>query len=301
MPDDAPPPPVLAARDSDVGGMLVRRALPTRGRRLIGAWCFLDQAGPVEIAGGPGMRVGPHPHIGLQTFTWMIEGELLHRDSLGHAQRIAPGQVNLMTAGRGIAHSEESPGAHGPRVLLAQLWIALPDRVRHCAPSFEHHADIPVVAHQGLVASVLVGSALGARSPVRVHSPLVGLDLLTPAAARAHLPLEVGFEHGVVVLEGEATVAGQALAPGQLMYVPPGHGALTLETHGRARALLIGGAPFEEPVLMFWNYVARTPDEIAEAAAQWNAGDPRFGEVRGFDGPRLDSPLPPPGLRASSG
>lgn len=287
------------ARLADVGGMPIRRALPVRGKRLVGAWCFLDHAGPADIHDSAGMRVGPHPHTGLQTFTWMIEGELLHRDSLGHVQLIRPGQVNLMTAGRGIAHSEESPVPHPPRIQAAQLWIALPDRFRHCDPEFRHYPDIPVLTRDGFRVSVLVGDFLGARSPVRVYTPLLGADLLAEGSAATTLPLREEFEYGAIVLEGEAVIGGQAIAPGELLDLGSGNASLTLATNARARVLLLGGAPLGEEVLLFWNFVGRSPEEMAEAARQWNAGDARFGEVHGFDGPRIPAPEVPAGLKAS--
>lgn len=166
---------LILARAAEVGGLMLRRALPSRERRLIGAWCFLDHAGPADISQTAGMREGPHPHTGLQTFTWMIEGEILHRDSLGHEQLIRPGQVNLMTAGRGIVHSEESLPEHPPRLQAAQLWIALPDAQRHCEPAFEHYPNLPVLERDGFRMTLLVGEALGQRSPVRVYTPLFGM------------------------------------------------------------------------------------------------------------------------------
>lgn len=287
----------VAAREADVGGLLIRRALPVAGKRLVGAWCFLDHLGPADIGDGPGMRVGPHPHTGLQTFTWMIDGEILHRDSLGYVQPIRPGQVNLMIAGRGISHSEESPQPHPPRLQAAQLWIALPEHMRQCAPAFEHYPDIPVLAHGGYAVSVLVGEFLGTVSPVRVHTPLLGVDLHATADAAATLPLRPDFEYAALVLEGEVTVSGETLAPGTLLDLGTGNDTLAVASRGRARVLLIGGEPLAEEVLLFWNFVARNAQEVAEYTRLWNAGDARFGEVQGFAGPRLAAPEPPAGLK----
>jgi redox-sensitive bicupin YhaK (pirin superfamily) len=267
----------------------IRRALPSRARRMIGAWCFLDHAGPLALKRGNELRVGPHPHIGLQTFTWMIEGEILHRDSLGNAQRIRPGQVNLMTAGRGISHSEESVPVSAARMQTAQLWIALPDAQRGMEPAFENYPELPLANLGGFKITVLAGEACGERSPVRVHSPMLGLDLAAAGAAQASLPLDPAFEHGVLVLEGEAQVAGQSLSAGTLLYLPPGTSSLVLRCSAAARLLLIGGVPFGEPVLLWWNFVARSQEELARATADWNAGR-AFGEVRGYDGPRLAAP-----------
>ena len=267
--------------------LTVRRALPARARRTIGAWCFLDHAGPAPPAGAP-LRIGPHPHIGPQTFTWMIEGEMLHRDSLGYRQPIRPGQVNLMTAGRGIAHSEESLdpalGMH-----LAQLWIALPKGKQEREPAFEHFPELPIVERGGFRMNVLVGEVDGQRSPVPSYTPLLGIDLASAQAAETELPLDRSYEHGVVILEGECTVDGEPLPRDTLLYAAPGIDRIVLRSNGRARALLVGGAPFGEPIILWWNFVARTQDEIVRATNDWNAHR-RFGEVEGFDGPRLVAP-----------
>jgi hypothetical protein len=286
----------IPARIADVGGMPLRRVLPSRHQRLIGAWCFLDHAGPADVRDSGGMRVGPHPHIGLQTFTWMIEGELIHRDSLGYVQRIRPGQVNLMTAGRGIAHSEESPADRPPRLQAAQLWIALPEAQRQCDPAFEHYPELPVVNRDGFQVTLLVGAWLGLQSPVRVHSPLLGADLTASDAATTTVPLRPDFEYGVMVLEGGATVAGEALQPGELLAWPTGGDSLEIRSDGPVRLLLIGGAPLGEEVLLWWNFVARRQEEVAAATAHWNAGT-HFGEVTGFDGPRLVAPPLPGNLK----
>ena len=255
----------------------VARALPHRARRTVGAWCFLDHAGPVQFAPGKGMHVGAHPHIGLQTFTWLIEGEVVHRDSLGNEQVIRPGQVNLMTAGRGIAHTEDSV-LDGTRLHAAQLWIALPEGERRREPAFQNHPDLPIVETGGFRATVLAGSTLGRTSPARVYTPLVGIDLDAAGAARTEVPLEPGFEHAALVLRGAATVGGEALAPGEWLYFAPGRSALELRCDAPAHLLLVGGEPMDEPVLIWWNFVARTQDEMQAALDDWNAG--RFAAVR---------------------
>jgi quercetin 2,3-dioxygenase len=280
---------LLPARITDLGeGMQVQRALPTRGRRMVGAWCFLDHVGPGEFAAGHGLRVGPHPHIGLQTFTWMIEGELLHRDSLGFEQWIRPGQVNLMTAGRGIAHAEESPAAAG-RVHAAQLWIALPDARRHMAPAFEHHPQLPSLPLDGWTATLLVGGLLGASSPVAVHSPLLGVDLHATHGGELTLPLQSAFEHALLCLEGAAEIDGVRLAPGALLYLGLQREQLLLRAEAGTRLLLVGGAPFGEEVLLWWNFVARNAEEVQRATDQWNRGE-GFGEVPGTALARLVAP-----------
>ena len=212
----------IAARHADLGGgFAIARALPTAARRTVGAWCFLDHAGPARFPPGRGMQVGPHPHIGLQTFTWMIEGEVLHNDSLGNRQVIRPGEVNLMSAGRGIAHSEESVGDSGA-VHAAQLWIALPDAHRHGEPAFVHHAQLPVVQADGFRVTVLAGRAFEQQSPVPLFSELVGVDLTAERAARTRIDLEPRFEHALLCLRGHARVDGEPIQPGTLLYAAPG-------------------------------------------------------------------------------
>jgi redox-sensitive bicupin YhaK (pirin superfamily) len=270
-------------------GFEIRRALPNRRRRMVGAWCFLDHAGPADYAAGGGLVVGPHPHIGLQTFSWMIEGRILHTDSLGYRQWIHPGQVNLMTAGRGIAHAEDSPADAPGRFQLAQLWIALPDAERHREPSFHHYPELPVIELGGFRITVLAGTFRGERAPAEVFSPLVGLDLASPGAARAELEIDPAFEHGAMTLEGEATVAGERLAAGALLYFPPGRDRLAVDTNAAARLLLLGGRPFGEEILLWWNFVARSYGEMEQATRDWLEGG-RFGEVRGARGAPLVAP-----------
>lgn len=286
---DCPVSQRLEVRSSLLGqGLSIRRALPHRQRRMIGAWCFLDHAGPLHHGPGEGLAVGPHPHIGLQTFSWMIAGEILHRDSLGCEQILRPGQVNLMTAGRGIVHSEDAVNDQPGSLHLAQLWIALPEAERHRPPGFHHHPDLPRVGVGGFTATVLVGRALGEAAPAAVYSPLVGLDFSAAGAAGAELPLEPDFEYGALVLEGAARVDGNLLDGDALLYLGRGRSGLALACDGPARVLLIGGEPFGEEILQWWNFVARTPEEIRRAAEDWHGG--RFGEVRGSPSPPLKAP-----------
>ncbi len=283
----------IPARTAEIGGGVpVARMLPSRHRRTIGAWCFLDHAGPARFAAGQGLRVGPHPHTGLQTFTWMLEGEVLHRDSLGNEQVIRAGQVNLMTAGRGIAHTEESVAGE-TRLHTAQLWIALPARVADMAPRFDHYPDLPRWSEGGAEAVLLAGAFMGRQSPVLVHTPLVGVDWHAPRDAALTLALDPAFEYGLVPLTGPATVQGQALAADELLYLPPGAGTLRLELPAGTRALLIGGAPFGEDITIWWNFVGHGKPYIAQAQRDWQAHSERFGEVRGFDGPRIEAPPVP--------
>jgi len=279
----------IPARTVDVGGMPVRRVLPVRERRLVGAWCFFDHAGPVDHDAGGGIQVGPHPHTGLQTFTWMIEGELLHSDSLGNRQWIRPGEVNVMTAGHGISHAEEAPKDRAGRSHTVQLWIALPDAERERAPMFQHCPQLPRIERDGFGITLLVGAWLGARSPATVFSPLLGADLIAGAAATTTLPLRPDFEHAVLCLEGGIRVEGEALAPGTLLYLGGDRETLRVECDSAARLLLVGGEPLGEEVLLWWNFVARTAGEMEQATQDWNHGD-RFGEVRDTELRRLVAP-----------
>jgi len=275
-------------------GLRVRRALPTRGRRMVGAWCFLDHFGPVDLAKAPGMRIGPHPHIGLKTVTWLLKGELHHRDSLGTSQVIAPGAVNLMTAGRGISHAEDSPPEASGEIHGVQFWIALPEFARHMAPAFEHHAKVPVIQSNRLKVSVIAGELLGERSPAAVHTPLVGAHIVAPAGSVATLPLKPEWEHGVIVTYGRAEIAGQRIIPGSLVYLPPGRNGLPIVTGaGDAGIVLVGGQPFSEQILMWWNFVGRSKDELTKATRDWNAAAGYLGEVKGALSPRLVAPMPP--------
>ncbi|MDH4258953.1 MAG: pirin family protein [Gammaproteobacteria bacterium] len=280
----------LEAHRAVIGdGFEIRRAVPNRHCRMIGAWCFLDHAGPVRYKPGKGLNIGPHPHIGLQTFTWMIEGEVLHRDSLGCVQLIRPGQVNLMTAGRGISHSEESPLGRTGRFHSTQLWIALPDAERHREPDFHHYPALPVIDRGGFRVTVLAGTCDGEISPARVYTPLVGLDIATRGRAQCTLPLNPSFEHAALTLEGAPDLNGDLLEPGTLLYLGTGHGSLELNSPAKSRVLVIGGVPFGEEILLWWNFVARTPAEMEAARRDWIEGE-RFGQVHGASGKPLIAP-----------
>jgi redox-sensitive bicupin YhaK (pirin superfamily) len=277
----------------------VRRLLPTLGRRMVGAWAFVDHYGPDDIAGGSGMQVAPHPHTGLQTVSWLLEGRVHHRDSLGSDVEFGPGQLALMTAGHGIAHSEQSPVSH-PRYLHgAQLWAVRPDAHRDTAPAFEHHGALPGFTSDGLRATVLMGAFGGARSPGTAYTPLVGVDLDLRAGADVEVPLEPDFEYGLLASSGSADVEGAPLERGAMLYLGTGRRSLRLRTGESSKLLLLGGEPFEERIVMWWNFVGRSGAEIAAYAEQWHAEDERFGTVVGYDGDRLPAPpLPPVPLRA---
>jgi quercetin 2,3-dioxygenase len=286
---------VTGAREALVGDVAVRRLLPLRLRRSVGAWCFVDHYGPMSVDGLTGMMVPPHPHIGLQTVTWLISGNVLHRDSLGSEQMIRPGQLNLMTAGRGIAHAEQSPAGHDPTLHGVQLWVALPEATRRAEPAFAHHAQLPVAGLGGFEITVFLGSLGGQTSPAQAFSQIVGAELAAGPErdASALVPLAPAHEHVIFVATGSARVAagsGTVLQPGQLLYLAAGREDVAVSAAAGSRLFLLGGAPLGEELVMWWNFVARTPDEITVAVADWREG--RFGTVAGYDG----EPLPAPPL-----
>ncbi len=277
----------ITTREAQIGeGLTIRRALPNRDRRMIGAWCFLDHFGPLNLKTN-GLNVPPHPHLGLQTFTWTVHGEILHRDSLGSKQVIKPGQVNLMTAGKGISHSEESlPDSilHG-----VQLWIALPDNKRFMDPEFIHYESVPHIEHEGLFIHILAGDFLGKHSPSKVYSPLVGLELDAQDNTETVLPLTPSFEYGILPLLGEIEVEGETIDQKTLLYLGCGRKQLTIKLEKGAKILVIGGEPFQEEILIWWNFVARTEAELTAAVAAWN-DHTQFGEVKGYVGEWATAP-----------
>jgi hypothetical protein len=282
----------IASRKAQIGGgITIDRLLPLRTRRRIGAWCFLDHAGPAHFEPGAGMLVEAHPHIGLQTFTWLIEGEALHRDSLGNEQVLRPGQVNLMTAGRGISHTEES--LPNQRVLhAAQLWIALPPSKQDMPPAFDHYPDLPIWTERGVTFTLLAGSFAGRIAPARVHTPLVGMDLQSPAVATLDLALDASFEYGFMVLEGSMTLAGEAFQTNELAFLPAGAASARPTLSADSRVLLIGGTPATDDITIWWNFVG-SKEAITRAQADWIAEGPRFGSVKGFEHRRLTPPALP--------
>jgi redox-sensitive bicupin YhaK (pirin superfamily) len=263
---------VLTPRDVPLGGlraMTVRRTLPSRQRSLIGAWCFLDHYGPDDVDEAGGMVVPPHPHTGLQTVSWLFTGEIEHRDSAGYHATVRPGELNLMTAGRGISHSEYSTPAtrtlHG-----AQLWLALPDGDRQVEPTFEHHAPDPV-SGAGWEARVFIGSLLGSTSPVTTYSPLLGAELVLQAGTTLHVPVDPAYELGVLVDFGALTVDGKPVDAHELGFLEPGAEVLELTADTETRLLLLGGPPFGEKIVMWWNYIGREHEEVVAYRAEWEA------------------------------
>lgn len=274
---------------------VVRRLLPNLGRRMVGAWCFVDHYGPDDIADEPGMWVPPHPHTGLQTVSWLHDGDVLHRDSVGSLQTIRARELGLMTAGRAISHAEQSPREHAPLLHGAQLWIALPDAHRNVSPAFEHHADLPrITARSGLQGTAILGEIDGAASPGTTYSPLVGADLFLAEGASVRLPLEPDFEYAVLTMSGSSRVDGVPLEPGSMLYLGCGRRDLLLQASTDSGLLLLGGEPFDEKIIMWWNFIGRTSEEIVQARSDWNAGQ-RFGTVHGFDGDPTPAPELPEG------
>jgi redox-sensitive bicupin YhaK (pirin superfamily) len=277
------------SRETSLAELAIWRALPVRGRRLIGPWCFLDRYGPVTFEGRKPMDVAPHPHIGLQTVSWLLDGEVIHHDSLGCEALVRPGGVNVMTAGRGIAHSEETPGQNSGRLNGVQLWTALPDEERNREPSFQHIAEVPKLDLGGGVVQLFAGRLASTSSPSTMFSPGVGADIEILRGSRLSIPVKETWEHGFFVLEGDAAFEGHELERNVMAYVGCGRSEVVLRSRGGASVLLIGGEPFPEPVLMWWNFAARTPEEIAAARSGWEEGT-RFGGVPGYKGPRIPAP-----------
>jgi quercetin 2,3-dioxygenase len=307
---------VIAPRKVPLGGlraMTVRRTLPSRERSLVGAWCFADHYGPDRVADTGGMSVPPHPHTGLQTVSWLFSGEIEHRDSDGHQAIVRPGELNLMTAGRGISHSEVSTAAtselHG-----VQLWVALPDVARHGDPGFAHYVPAPV-SGEGWAARVFLGTALGDTSPVWTATPLLGTEIVLDPGIELDVEVDPAFEHGVLVDTGAVTVDGRPVERAELAYTPPGRSSLRLRASAATRVVLLGGPPFGESVVMWWNFVGRTHDEIVAYRREWQeqispdgavvadsqeVADGRFGVVLGDHLPPIPAPDLPRGVRLRS-
>lgn len=300
---------VLRPREVPLGGpraMTVRRTLPARERSFVGAWCFADHYGPDDVATSGGMDVAPHPHCGLATVSWLFSGEVEHRDSLGTVAVVRPGEVNLMTAGRGISHSEVSTG--GTSVLHgAQLWVVLPSGSAGVEPRFEHHVPVPVRPVDGVEARVFVGSLWGSSSPVAVETPLLGVEVGLAGGSSVSVPVPEGFELGVLVDTGPVTVDGAPVAPAELAVVEVGASTVVVAAGASGgRVLLLGGEPFREEVVMWWNFIGRSHEEVLAAREEWESGAGggvagAFGRVEGYEGPVARIPAPAlPGVRLRS-
>lgn len=291
---------ILEPRLVPLGGlraMTVRRTLPQRGRTTIGAWCFVDHYGPDQVAQTGGMDVPPHPHTGLQTASWLFTGEVEHRDSAGHHAFVKPGELNLMTAGRGISHSERSTPdtstLHG-----VQLWIALPDRARFIDPGFEHYAP-PEIKSAGWRARVFLGELFGSRSPVQTHTPLLGVELHIETGAELSIQVDSSYEHGILVDSGDLSVDGDPVARGELAYLPKGAFSISLLATSKTRLMLLGGPPFGEQLVMWWNFVARSHDEVVDFWHAWQEealGTAVTEPMYGLPADDPGDPLPAPAL-----
>ncbi|HMD45640.1 MAG TPA: pirin family protein [Acidimicrobiales bacterium] len=293
-PDRGAPGPLAGRRVALGQGTEVRRYLPTRRRATVGAWCFMDAYGPDDVSGGPGMRVGPHPHTGLQTATWLQAGAVVHHDSLGNVGTIEPGQLNLMTAGSGVAHAEVSGTPHPRWLSGVQLWVALPAGARRVPPAVAHHPDLGRADLGPVTATVLVGELGGARSPAAVYSALVGAELAV-GSGRAGVPLDPGFEHAALVLSGQVRLGDRPAGAGDAWYLGRGERRLVVEGDPSGVVLLLGGEPFTDPLVMWWNFVGGSDEEVRAAREDWEAGR-RFGEVAGPGaGERMTAPPLPPG------
>ena len=278
-----------ASREVRLGALEIARALPIRQRRMVGPWCFLDRFGPVSFGQERPMDVPPHPHIGLQTVTWLLEGEVRHDDSLGYEAVVHPGGVNVMTAGRGIAHAERTPVKNSGRLSGVQLWAALPDAHRETDPGFESLAETPVAEQAGGLIRVFSGTLAGVTSPAPHYSAIIGADVTVHPGEVVSFDLQPECEHALFLLEGDCAFEHEPVEAGMLVDLGQHRTAASFTSREGGRVLLIGGPPFPEEILMWWNFVARTPDEIAGARADWEANR-HFGEVTAYPGPRLDAP-----------
>ncbi|MCI0753695.1 pirin family protein [Teichococcus vastitatis] len=292
---------VIVPRAHDIGGFEVRRALPARGRQMVGPFIFFDQMGPGEFLSGKGLDVRPHPHIGLSTVTYLFDGAIQHRDSLGSDQPIVPGDVNWMTAGRGIIHSERTGNAlrgTGSKLFGIQSWVALPRHAEDTAPGFAHHpgATLPMIEDGGVRLRLIAGEAWGGRAPVATQSDLFYADAVLAPGARLPLP-DRHEERAAYVLEGEVEVAGDRFAPGRMLVFRAGDGLALRAGPQGARLLMLGGAVMDGPRYLFWNFVSSSRERIEQAKADWKAG--RFATVPGDDQEFI--PLPEERVRVRAG
>lgn len=273
---------VIVPRTRDLGGFAVRRALPVAGRRMVGPFIFLDQMGPAEFPIGEGVDVRPHPHIGLATVTYLFDGAIDHRDSLGTVQTIYPGDVNWMSAGRGITHSERTgpqDRLRGARLSGLQLWVALPKEHEDSAPFFAHHetTDLPIISDGGARVRLIAGEAYGVRSPVVTAWDTVFADIALEAGAR--VPIDAATEERALYLvDGIVEIAGDRFEPGRLLVLRPSD-TITVEAVTAARFSLIGGATMDGPRHIWWNFVSSSTERLEQAKADWKAG--RFSPVPG--------------------
>ena len=275
--DGGPEELLLTARHVYLGKTTeVSRALPDRQIRMIGAWCFLDHYGPEDVSGSVGMQVWAHPHTGLQTVSWLFDGEVEHRDSLGSQAMVRPGELNIMTAGHGIVHSEISQPDKPPLLHGVQLWVALPDAVRDREPAFESYANLPDLIRPGIRGKVLIGEVDGITSPALAYSPLCGAELNLDAGADLALSVAEGFEYGIFVVSGSVVAETTTAGVDQLIYLGDSRRSIGLRSPHGGRVILLGGQPFVEDVVMWWNFIGRSHQEIVQFRTAWESRDPRF-------------------------
>jgi redox-sensitive bicupin YhaK (pirin superfamily) len=285
---------LLSARKVFLGRTTeVARALPDRELRMIGAWCFLDHYGPEDVSRTPGMQVWAHPHTGLQTVSWLLDGEIEHRDSVGSQALVRPGELHIMTAGQGIVHSEISRPDKPPTLHGVQLWVALPDADRNTEPMFRSYRELPGLVVPGARGKVLIGELNGIRSSAHAFSPIVGADLeLDPGAAVA-LDADPRYEYGVFVVAGRIRSGATDAAVDQLLYLGQGRDSLELSTADGARVMILGGEPFAEELVMWWNFVGRSHDDIVAYRAAWEQRTDRFPPVVSRDEKVMEAPPMP--------
>jgi redox-sensitive bicupin YhaK (pirin superfamily) len=294
VPSPEPEELLLTARRVYLGKTTaVARALPDAQIRMIGAWCFLDHYGPESVRDSPGMQVWAHPHTGLQTVSWLLEGEVEHRDSLGSQVMVRPQQLHIMTAGVGIVHSELSLADKPPTLHGVQLWVALPDSRRETSPRFDSHVELPVLTVPGLTGTVLIGELSGVRSPARGHTPLVGADLTVAPGIPTKLAVDPEFEYGIFVVEGGVMVESIPVGVDQLLYLGSRRSSIDLRSDHGGRAILLGGEPFAEEIVMWWNFVGRNHDEIVAFRNAWERREPRFPPVVDRDEKVMEAPAMP--------
>jgi len=266
---------VVAPRARDLGGFEVRRALPSAQRRMVGPFVFWDQMGAAQFAPGQGIDVRPHPHIGLATVTYLLRGEIMHRDSLGSVIAIRPGEMNLMTSGSGIVHSERTgaePRAAGHELFGIQAWVALPKSHEECAPAFTHYGatDLPLLSERGVTLRLIAGEMQGLRSPVATPMAMIYADLQLEAGGSLQFDARYA-ERAIYTLEGEIDLAGERFGPGQMLVLKSG-AAVTIRALGAARCMLLGGEPADAPRHIWWNFVSSSRERIEQAKADWTAG-----------------------------
>ncbi|MBA8814991.1 hypothetical protein FHX48_000043 [Microbacterium halimionae] len=285
---------LLESREVPLGGiraMEVHRLLPQRDLPMVGAWCFLDRFGPQRTV----MRVEPHPHIGLQTVTWPLEGDVHHRDVLGNDVLVRRGALNLMTSGAGISHSEYSVGEDATPLDALQLWVALPESRRHGIPAFEQHESLPTFTLDDAEVIVVMGELAGTTSPATAHTPIVGAEVTFVDSGKTTLPLHPEWEYAIVGVFGDAEVDASdgertTVSSGLLLYLGVGRTEIDIASSVGGVFFLLGGEPFDDEIVMWWNFVGRTHEEIVAARDEWESQSPRFGHVPGHGEERVPAP-----------